>query len=209
MNLHPQSQVDKFIPTRQSLLSRLKSWDDQESWRMFFDTYGELIYGLARKAGLSDPDSQDVVQETLISVAKEMPGFKYDPELGSFKGWLRQVTRRRIVDQLRKRMPEDQLMYSELPGSDLGNLPAQGGTAFETIWEEEWQKHLLQIALRRVKHKVHPRQFQMFDLYVTQQWPIKSVMGTLGVSAAQVYMAKMRVSRLLKSEIRFLQSRPA
>ncbi len=209
MSMHLQSQADTFIPTRQSLLSRLKSWDDQESWRKFFDTYGELIYSLARKAGLNDPDSQDVVQETLISVAKEMPGFKYHPELGSFKSWLRQVARRRIVDQLRKKMPEDQYLTSELRGGDLEDIPDQVGPAFETIWEEEWQKHILQAALRRVKNKVHPRQFQMFDLYVTQQWPMKSVMDTLGVSAAQVYMAKMRVSRLLKSEIRLLQSRPA
>ncbi len=206
MSLYPHSRADTFIPTRQSLLSRLKNWDDQESWRKFFETYGELIYNLARKAGLSDPESQDAVQETLISVAKEMPGFKYDRELGSFKGWLCQVTRRRIVDQMRKRLPVDQSRLPELRGDALENLPGNVGPAFETIWEEEWQMHMLQNALRRVRRKVHPKQFQMFDLYVTQNWPMKTVTDTLGVSAAQVYMAKMRISRLLKSEIRILQS---
>ncbi len=206
MSLHAQSPADTFIPTRQSLLSRLKSWDDQESWREFFDTYGELIYSLARKAGLSDPESQDTVQETMISVAKEMPGFKYNPELGSFKGWLCQVTRRRIVDQMRKRLPEDRSLQPDLTEDFLENLPDNSLSAFESLWEEEWQKHLLQRALRGVKNLVHPKQFQMFDLYVTQHWPIKSVMDTLGVSAAQVYMAKMRVSRLLKAQIRLLQS---
>jgi RNA polymerase sigma-70 factor (ECF subfamily) len=85
MSPQMHSRTEEFIPTRQSLLSRLRNWDDRESWREFFDTYGELIYALARKAGLSNAESQDVVQETLISVAKEMPGFKYDPALGSFK----------------------------------------------------------------------------------------------------------------------------
>lgn len=32
------------IPTRKSLLGRLKDWEDQESWHVFFDTYWKLIY---------------------------------------------------------------------------------------------------------------------------------------------------------------------
>ena len=60
----------EFIPTRHSLLSRLKDWNDQESWRVFFDTYWKLIYHAAVKAGLSDAEAQDVVQDTVISVMK-------------------------------------------------------------------------------------------------------------------------------------------
>ena len=60
-----------FIPTRRSLLTRLKNWDDQESWRVFFDTYWKLIYGVAIEAGLTDTEAQEVVQETVITVAKK------------------------------------------------------------------------------------------------------------------------------------------
>src|SRR5437773_7819843 len=100
-----RASLHELIPTRQSLLTRLKHWDDQESWREFFETYWRLIHGLAMKCGLTDSEAQDVVQETMISVAKQMPRFKYDPALGSFKGWLLQITRRRIADQMRKRRP--------------------------------------------------------------------------------------------------------
>ena len=96
---------DQFIPTRRSLLSRLKSWDDQASWREFFATYGRLIYCIAIKAGLTDAEAQDVVQETIIIVARKIPAFTYDPALGSFKSWLLLITRRRIEKQLKKRMP--------------------------------------------------------------------------------------------------------
>ncbi|HXJ61352.1 MAG TPA: hypothetical protein VNU68_32310, partial [Verrucomicrobiae bacterium] len=68
-----RDQLDPFLPTRQSLLSRLKAWDDHESWRDFFDTYWRLIYGLAIKSGLTNAEAEDVVQETLLAVAKEMP----------------------------------------------------------------------------------------------------------------------------------------
>ena len=82
------------------MLSRLKSWDDQASWREFFATYGRLIYCIAIKAGLTDAEAQDVVQETIIIVARKIPAFKYDPTLGAFKSWLLLITRRRIEKQL-------------------------------------------------------------------------------------------------------------
>ena len=96
-------QSEDFIPTRYSLLSRLKNWDDQDSWKTFFDTYWRLIYSVALKSGLTEDEAQDVAQETIISVAKSIHKFKRNRELGSFKGWLRNLTRWRIADQLRKR----------------------------------------------------------------------------------------------------------
>src|SRR6266446_2667738 len=98
-------EPNELLPTRQSLVSRLRQWDDQESWQEFFSTYWKLIYGVAIKSGLTDEEAEDVVQETVLSVAKKMDTFKYDPAVCSFKGWLMHVTRLRIIDQLRRRQP--------------------------------------------------------------------------------------------------------
>src|SRR5215469_15498696 len=94
---------DEFLPTRHTLLERLRRWDDQESWLDFFEQYGGLLYTTARRAGLSDSEAQDVVQDTIILVSKKMPGFKYDPAVDSFKGWLLYLTRKRIAMEYRKR----------------------------------------------------------------------------------------------------------
>jgi RNA polymerase sigma factor (sigma-70 family) len=88
-------EPDEIIPTRASLLNRLKDWRDQASWQQFFDIYWKLIYGVARQAGLGDPEAQDVVQETMMAVARHMPGFKYDAVNGQFKTWLLNMTRLR------------------------------------------------------------------------------------------------------------------
>jgi hypothetical protein len=64
------SSGEEFLPTRNSLLSRLKNWDDQEGWRDFFDIYWKFLYSIAIKAGLSDNDARDVVQDTVVAVAK-------------------------------------------------------------------------------------------------------------------------------------------
>ena len=70
--------TDSLLPTRQSLLSRLRDCQDQEGWREFFDTYWRLIYRVARQAGLEDATAQDVVQNTLIYLSRRLPKFRYD-----------------------------------------------------------------------------------------------------------------------------------
>src|SRR5260370_35090593 len=92
-------ETDELIPTRWTLIKRLKHWDDHESWREFFDLYWKLIYGVALKSGLTPAEAQDVVQETIISVCKNIKQFKADPAYGSFKSWLLKLTRWRGLDQ--------------------------------------------------------------------------------------------------------------
>ena len=94
---------DEQLPTRASLLNRLKDLGDDASWNEFYHTYRDLIFSVARRAGLSEQEADEVVQDTLISVAKKMPEFTYDPAKDSFKGWLLTVTRWRIKDLLERR----------------------------------------------------------------------------------------------------------
>src|SRR5262245_50175212 len=97
---------DEFLPTRESLLVRLKSWDDQASCRDFFNAYWKLVYAAAIKAGLNDARAQDVVQDTIIAVAKKMKDFTYDRKVDSFKGWLLYLTRKRIALEYRRKERE-------------------------------------------------------------------------------------------------------
>jgi RNA polymerase sigma-70 factor (ECF subfamily) len=184
-----------LIPTRATLLSRLKNWSDQESWNTFFETYWRLIYSAAIKAGLSKEDAEDVVQETVIAVCRSMPDFKY--EAGSFKGWLLQLTRWRIGDQLRKRGPEEPLSGTELPEWQV--------PALDAIWDEEWDRNLINAALERLKRRVSPRQFQIFDLHVLQKVPVAKVRSALHVTSGAVYLAKHRLCGLLKKEMARLE----
>src|SRR6516162_4790998 len=65
------------IPTRASLLARLKNADDHYGWTRFYQLYHDLIFKVARRAGLSEVEAGEVVQDTLISVARKMPEFTY------------------------------------------------------------------------------------------------------------------------------------
>ena len=189
--------AERFIPTRWSLLSRLKDWDDQDSWKDFFDTYWKLIYSVAIKAGLSDTEAQEVVQETVVTVAKKMKEFRADPAFGSFKGWLLHITEWRIADQLRKRQPAGRASAHRAEEtattSTVARIPDPAAFQLESLWNEEWEKNLIDAALEKVKRQVNAKQFQIFYLHVIKKGPAQKVARTLGVNVARVYLAKHRV----------------
>ena len=205
------------IPTRWSLLGRLKDSGDDRSWQEFFNTYWRLIYSVALKAGLNDTEAQEVVQETVIAVAKKMPEFKCDPARGSFKGWLLQITWRRIADQRRKRRREgrhllDQSLLTsaatreEGTGTDaVERMADPAGFDLEKVWAEEWEKHLLESALEQVKQQANAEDYQIFDLHVLKKFPVAEVARKLGVKSARVYFAKYKVSAMLKREVQRLE----
>jgi RNA polymerase sigma factor (sigma-70 family) len=194
---------DEVIRTRATLLDRMKNWNDQSSWQEFFDIYWKLIYGVARKAGLSDAEAQDVVQESMVSVAKHMPTFKYNPAVGTFKAWLLTLTRWRIVDQLRKRGPI-------VPHHSSEGDPARTATVeriadansldLDAIWEVDWKTTVLDATMARVKRRLDPQKFQIFDFYVNREWPPEKVAQTFNVTVNQVYLVKNRVTEMLRDE---------
>jgi RNA polymerase sigma-70 factor (ECF subfamily) len=200
---------ENLMPTRYSLLSRLQNWNDQESWKIFFDTYWRLIYSIALKSGLTEAEAQDVVQETIISVAKDIHKFKRDRTLGSFNGWLRNLTRWRIADQLRKRpglRQHEELSFGEdAEPWTLAEIPDPAEGALSDMWEQEWRSNLFEAALERVKRKVKEEHFQIFDLNVIREWPVLQVAQTLNISVGKVYLIKFRLTALIRKEIRKLE----
>jgi RNA polymerase sigma factor (sigma-70 family) len=197
---------EEFLPTRQSLLERLKRWDDQESWRNFFDLYWGILYSTAMKSGLNDSEAQDVVQDTIITVVKKIERFRYDPAVDSFKGWLLYLTRKRIALEYRRRARRERFRPSSETGARSAKLEVEeiadpAGVDLDAIWEKEWAETIWSAALARVKEQVALKQFQMFDLYVIKERPAPEVSRALGVTIAQVYLAKHRVSAVLKKEL--------
>ncbi|HLH53009.1 MAG TPA: sigma-70 family RNA polymerase sigma factor [Verrucomicrobiae bacterium] len=203
------SDPGELAPTRLSLLERLRDLDDHNSWQEFFDTYWKLIYCAAIKAGLSDADAEDVVQETIIGISRNMENFRYEPEICSFKGWLMRVTRNRIIDHLRKaRSPKHAFvpLASDTSTGDVAEIAAAAdGKDFENLWDEEWRKNLLDAAMERVKRKIAPEHYQIFYLQTVKGMSARDVGELLCASIAKVYVVRHRVSRLIKREVKTLE----
>jgi RNA polymerase sigma factor (sigma-70 family) len=201
--------TDELIPTRATLIQRLKNWQDQSSWEDFFETYWKLIYGVAIKGGLNDAEAQDVVQETMISVAKHMPRFKYDPAIGSFKSWLLNMTRWRITDQFRKRgrlTAHHSSIDDTARTRTVDQMIDPASQDLDALWDAEWEKNLLAAAITRVKRRLDPQKYQIFDFYVNKEWAPEKVAETFGISIDQVYLAKHRTTELIKEEVKRLEA---
>jgi RNA polymerase sigma factor (sigma-70 family) len=197
------------LATRASLLGRLKNWDDARSWEEFAQTYSRLIRAVAIKAGLNEAEAKDVEQETLLCVAKTIHEFESNPERGSFKSWLLNLTRWRIADQFRRRAPA-------VAGGSERNSTRTGTATIERVpgphdldaeWEIEWKRNVFETAFARMGRKVKPKHFQIFDLYARRHWPAAQVARELGVTLIQVYLVNHRLTKLLKKEVDYLSSK--
>lgn len=198
-----------YQKTRKSLIERLENWEDQKTWDEFYKTYWRLIYSVALRAGLRSEEAFDVVQETILSIAKQSKQQRYDSQAGSFKAWLMNMTRWRIGDQYRRRAKDTagpgNPHADDRQTATLERIPDADGNPLDRLWDEEWRKNLAETAIAQVKSRVAPKQFQIFDCYVIKGWGVRRVMDELGVSMAQVYLAKHRIGNLIKKEVEGLE----
>jgi RNA polymerase sigma-70 factor (ECF subfamily) len=210
-----KNDPDDLLPTRWTLIERLKNWDDQESWRQFFDTYWKLIYGVAIKSGLTHPEAQDVVQETVMSVCKNMTNFKADPAYGSFKAWLLTLTRWRITDQVRKRGRVGNTRQEQLKAASNvettstpieERVPDPAGNALDAIWNDEWEKHILVAALEKVQQQSSAKHYQIFFLQAIKHIPPAKIAATLNVKVDQVYLIKHRLTKIFEEALKELET---
>jgi RNA polymerase sigma-70 factor (ECF subfamily) len=164
---------------------------------------------VATKAGLRSDEAFDCVQETILSIAKQSKKKLYDPEQGSFKSWLMNMTRWRINDQFRKRKKDTASAGGdwddERKTAVIDRFEDPNGMQLDRVWDNEWRRNMADAALTRVKAQVSPKQYQIFDYYVLREWDATKVQKHLGVSMAQVYLAKHRVGSVLKKELEKLR----
>lgn len=185
-------RTEQLLPTRSSLLERIKSSSADESWSRFFRLYSKLIYHAAVQHGLSDAEAQEVVQETMIRVNKYIQEFQYDPARGSFKGWLMTLTRSQIVAQFRKRRDMEVL---DLDAEVIDPF------SFQDLWDREWKANLMNLALERLRTQVTTRAFQIYSYCVLQENGTKQTAEALKVSRAAVYLTTHKLNKILKKEL--------
>jgi RNA polymerase sigma-70 factor (ECF subfamily) len=206
------------IQTHPSLLNRLKTGDDADSWNEFYRIYGKLVRDFAIQAGLTDSESDEVVQETAIATARHLPEYRYNPKVCKFKTWLLNQASWRIKDQLKKRKKHAPASFSPVANSctpladdtartsAINRVPDPGAEDLDRLFEVEWSKSLFDAALERVRERFSLKQFQIFDLAAIKEWPAAEVARSLGISTANVYVIRHRILAAIKKETSRLEA---
>jgi RNA polymerase sigma-70 factor (ECF subfamily) len=190
--------------TRPSLLVRIRDGRDAQAWQQFVRLYAPLIYGFARKRGLQDADAADLTQDVLRTVARTAGRLDYDPQRGSFRGWLFTVVRHKVQNFLASRKRQCQGSGDTGVQARLEELAAPESEE-AALWNQEYERQLMARAVEQVRGCFHDSSWQAFWQTAMEGKKARDVAAALGTTVAAVYMAKSRVTAQLKQQIRQLQ----
>jgi RNA polymerase sigma-70 factor, ECF subfamily len=188
--------------THATLLLQLRDLSDHAAWGEFLQRYGPRIYGWCRRQRLQEADAADVTQEVLGKLVGAMHRFDYDPARGSFRGWLKTVTRNAIHDLIAGGIRPDQA--SGGPGMHERLQTLQAPEAVDELHAEleaEARLEVLREAESRVRLRVQPQTWQAYHQTAVERQPPGTVAGALGMPVSEVYVAKSRVLKMLREEI--------
>ena len=184
--------------TRLSLIAELHAPDSQQAWSEFVSIYRPLIMRVALAKGLQHADSEDLAQEVLATVGRNIRLYQ-DRGAGSFRAWLFQVTRNLVVNHLTRGGPplgsgdsSVQAMLQQEP--DPGNETA-------TLFQLEYRRLRFRTAAETLRPAFNESTWQCFWLTAVDGQSIDQVAQQLNKSNGAVRVARSRVMSRLRAEV--------
>jgi RNA polymerase sigma-70 factor (ECF subfamily) len=181
--------------TASNLLVRLRDRTDHDAWTRLNALYSPLLHGWCRRYSVPEADADDLVQEVLQTLVREMPTFEYDRDRGSFRGWLRTI----LVNRLRNHQRSEKFKA----GGDFDSLASQladDKSVLSEQWDREHDQHVAARLLEAVQGDFDPRTWEAFRLVMLEGKDAGAVAEGLGLSRNAVYLAKARVLQRLRQE---------
>lgn len=185
--------------TSLTLLERLRGHRNDADWDRFVSLYSPMLFAFARRAGMNDNDAADVVQDVFLVLMAELPGFEYDAARKNFRGWLKTVTVNKCRERQRRRV-----LAAAQGGDDGGLSGVVDDAAVDAFWEGEYQKHLVARALEIMQAEFEPTTWQACWLTTVEARSTTDVAAELGITVNAVFVARSRVLRRLREELRDL-----
>ena len=185
--------------TRASLLLRLRDPKDHDAWVEFVSLYEPVVYCVLRRAGLQDADALEMLQELFLAVNRNIGQWEHGAERGSFRGWLRRVTRNLVVSWVRRQ--KRQVTTSSLDlDSLLESQPAIDGPETDEF-DRELRRALFHLASERVRAEVRPQTWQAFWEVAVSGTSVAEAASKLGMTAGAVCVAKCRIIARLRAVV--------
>ena len=178
----------KFV-TDYDLLSDTKS-GDEVAWERFYKFYEPLIRLHGRDCGLKNENLEDLVQDVMVTLSAQMPGFVYDRSKGRFRDYLRRIIHARACDILRRIYRQERIPYEESGEADL--------------FEEEWREHILLRSMEKLKEDISLRHYQIFYLLDIRHYKVKTLADLYKVPPISIYSIRSRVEAKLRKIVREL-----
>ena len=186
------------LPTRQTLLIRLKERHDDSSWEEFVHYYRRFIFAIIIEMGVNHADQDDLGQQVLVKLWKNLPGFDYTPNRGRFRSWLATVTRNTVRNHLKSSLKKE-LRFTD----DEQRLATvtEKDSQFDKMVELEWQRHIARLAWENIEPRLSETVRRVFTAFDELQGDIKATATREKVAENTVYVYTKRVRKQLYREI--------
>ena len=188
--------MNKSLNTRVTLLDKIKSKNDNDSWDDYDRYYRSYIYALLRKMKINHHDCEDLAQLVLLKSWRNLPKFNYDKNRGKFRTWLAVMTRNITRDFINSKSVRNQNQEIEFIEDCFQDTDSE----FEKKVEAEWQIYISDMAWGNIKDNFKSHIILAFELAMDGH-PVKEIAQQLGLAESSVSVYKNRVSKALMKEI--------
>jgi RNA polymerase sigma factor (sigma-70 family) len=189
--------------TSVSLLERLCLQPDDASWMRFIDLYAPLIRGWLRRHCVKVEDAEDLAQEVMTVVVRELANFQHNQQRGAFRNWLRTVT----VNQLRALWRTRRGRAEASGDSDIARMLdqlADPNSSLSRLWDQQHDQHVAGRLMELIQPQFEAKTWQAFRHVALDGMKAAIVAEKLGMSVNAVLIAKCRVVNRLRQELRGL-----
>jgi RNA polymerase sigma-70 factor (ECF subfamily) len=183
--------------TPQSLLVRLQNDARPEDWQRLVALYAPLLHGWMMRYRVQAADADDLVQEVLQTVVRELAGFRHSGRAGAFRCWLRVIAVHRLRNFWRSAKGRPTVGPEVL--EELGRLE-DDASDLSRRWDEDHDRHVVSRLLEQIEGEFHPSTWQAFRRVTLDGASAADTAAELGLTPNAVWIAKSRVLNRLRQE---------
>ena len=191
---------DAALSTSRSLLAGARA-NSAAAWDRLVDLYAPLVLHWCRRAAMSEDATADVFQDVFSAVAANIHRFRKAGPGDTFRGWLRTITRHKIVDYLTRRGREPRAAGGTAAQMRLAQYSSDSIGDDEDDSDRTAFSYVLQRAMERVRPDVQEQTWRAFWKVVVEGAAAGDAARELGMSAGAVRVAKSRVLQRLRAEL--------
>jgi RNA polymerase sigma-70 factor (ECF subfamily) len=182
--------------TSLTLLQRLRA-NEPDAWQTMVRLYTPLVWHWCGRSGVRGADADDVAQEVFAAAAASLADFRRDRPGDTFRGWLRGITRNRLLLHFRRdgRQPRAE------GGADALERLREAPDPASAEDEEAEAGLLFRRAVELIRSEFEQRTWEAFWATVIESRPTDLVAGALGVTPAAVRKARSRVLHRLREHL--------
>ena len=181
------------------LLNRLQQSPESESWNRLVELYAPLIRTWLRKYDVQDSDADDLSQDVLLAVSKDLGKFEHGERPGAFRAWLKAILVNRLRNFWRARDRSPQARGDSDIDDRLAQLDDPNSQA-SLIWNRQHDQYVLRQLLSLAEPHFTPATWQAFRRVALEGEKPNVVAKELDISLNAVFIAKSRVLSKLRQE---------